>query len=75
LIRTEELDPISVKGFTQPVRAYRVLDIYDDAAEKGQAIHHHKEGFRIDLDLDKLSRQGREEAIRAIEDVLDKLKH
>ncbi len=73
-VRTEELAPIAVKGFAQPVRAYRVLDIHDDAADKGQVVHHHKEGIRIELDLDKLSKQDREEAIRAIEDVLARLK-
>ncbi len=73
-LRTEELEPIVVKGFARPVRTYRVLDIYDDAAEAGQFVHHHREGIRIDLDLDRLAKQDREEAIRAVEDVLARLK-
>jgi hypothetical protein len=74
-VRTEELEPVNVKGFAHPVRTYRVLDIYDDAPDRGQVVHHHKEGIRIDLDLDKLSKQDRDEAIRAVEEVLAKLKH
>ena len=73
-VRTEELDPISVKGIAQPVRAYRVLDVREDDGQERQAIHHHREGLRIDLDLDKLSQQDREDAVRALEDILSRLK-
>jgi class 3 adenylate cyclase/CHASE3 domain sensor protein/putative methionine-R-sulfoxide reductase with GAF domain len=73
-LRTEELEPIAVKGFAHPIRTYRVLDIYDETPRAGQVMHHHKEGLRIDVDLEKLSAQDREDAIQAVEGILDKLR-
>ena len=73
-VRAEELEPIIAKGFTDPVRTYRVLGIHDDLAGEGHLIRHHEAGLKIDVDLDRLSQAGRTKAVQAIEGILARLK-
>jgi hypothetical protein len=57
-ILTEEQDPVSVKGFTDPVRVYRVVGIYDELEKAGQIIREERDGFRLLVDLTKGTRPG-----------------
>ena len=70
-ILTEEREAVSVKGFPQPVRAYRVVGIYDELEKDGRVIREERDGFRLLVDLSKGDQDG---AIAAVENVLARLK-
>jgi class 3 adenylate cyclase len=70
-ILTEEQDPVSVKGFAQPVRVYRVVGIYDEFEKDGRIIREERDGFRLLVDLSKGDQAS---AIAAVENVLARLK-
>ncbi len=70
----EEGDTLTVKGFAKPVRTYSVVGLYDDLAEQGRLISRDQEGLALKIDRDKLTKKGKAEAIKAIEDVLSQLK-
>jgi adenylate cyclase len=70
-VAAEERAPIHVKGFLEPLRCYRVLGLYDDLAAAGSVIREQREGFTMLLDLQK---HDRAEAIKALEDILARLK-
>ena len=69
-ILTEEQEPVSVKGFAQPVRAYRVVGIYDELEKEGRVIREEGDGFRLLVDLSKGDQAG---TIAAVENVLARL--
>jgi class 3 adenylate cyclase len=70
-ILTQEQEPVSVKGFARPVRAYRVAGIYDELEKDGRIIREERDGFRLLVDLTKGDQAG---AIAAVENVLARLK-
>jgi adenylate cyclase len=49
----EEQKPFKIKGFAEPVRAYKVLDLCDDLAAEGLVICEEQDAFRFLLDLQK----------------------
>ncbi len=73
-VLAEEGDTLTVKGFAKPVRTYRIVGLYDDLAEQGRIIRKDQEGLALAIDRDKLTKRGKAEAIKAIEDVLSQLK-
>lgn len=73
-VDAEELRPINVKGFTEPIRTYSVRGLSLKAVNGGRIIHHRREGIRIEVELDKLSGKAKQNAIATIEKVLAKLK-
>jgi adenylate cyclase len=70
-VAAEEQTPIRVKGFTEPVRCYKVLGLYDDLAGEGTVIREEADGFKVLLDLQK---HDRAEAVAALEAILARLK-
>jgi class 3 adenylate cyclase len=71
-IAAEELAPVVVKGFAQPVRVYRVLRISDDLDEA--IVRYASRGLRVEAYLNSITPEDRGEAIRAVEELLLKLK-
>jgi adenylate cyclase len=70
-VAAEEQTPFKVKGFAEPVRAYKVLGLYDDLADKGLVIREEQDGFRFLLDLQKHDKAA---AIGKVEELLARLK-
>ena len=70
-ILTEEQEPVSMKGFAHPVRAYQVVGIYDELEKDGRIIREEHDGFRLLVDLTKSDQAG---TIAAVENVLARLK-
>ncbi len=56
---TEDMTPITVKGFPAPVQVYRVLDI--DQGKHGVGVHYQRPGAQIDVDVGRLSATDRTE--------------
>ena len=73
LLLTEEQTPTTVKGFTKPVRNYRVLDHNDESEDRGSVIHVNRQGIKIALDLDRLSKPEKRDAIETMEEILSML--
>jgi adenylate cyclase len=70
-ILTEEQPAVSVKGFADPVRVYRVVGIYDELEKDGRIIREERDGFRLLVDLTKGDQAS---AIAAMEKLLARLK-
>jgi hypothetical protein len=60
-----------VKGFSEPIRCYKVVGLYDDLVREGQIIREEQEGFKFMLDLQKRDKQ---EAITTLEAILTRLR-
>jgi class 3 adenylate cyclase len=71
VVATEERSPIEVKGFSEPIRRYKVLGLYDDLVREGQVISEEQEGFKFMIDLQKRDKQ---EAITTLEAILARLR-
>jgi adenylate cyclase len=64
VVATEERSPIKVKGFSESIRCYKVVGLYDNLVREGQVIREEQEGFKFMLDLEKRDKQ---EAITTLE--------
>jgi adenylate cyclase len=73
-VLAEEGDTLTVKGFTKPVRTYSVVGLYDDLTEQGRIIRKEQEGLAVVIDRNKLTKKGKAEAIKSLEDVLSQIK-
>ena len=73
-VMAEEGDTLTVRGFAKPVRTYSVVGLYDDLAEQGRIISRDQEGLALKIDRDKLTKKGRAEAIKALEEAVAQLK-
>ncbi len=60
-----------MKCFSKSVRTYKLVGIYDELDEEGRFIRMKQPGVRIFVDLNAGDRA---DAIRAVEDVLSRLK-
>ncbi len=73
-VLAEEGDTLTVKGFAKPVRTYSVVGLYDDLAEQGRIIRRDQAGLALKIDRDKLTKKGKAEAIKALEEAVAQLK-
>jgi class 3 adenylate cyclase len=71
VVATAEHNPITVKGFAEPLHCYKVLGLYDDLVREGQVIREEQEGFKFMLDLKK---QDKQKAISMLEAILGRLR-
>jgi class 3 adenylate cyclase len=73
-VLAEEGDTLTVKGFVKPVRTYSVVGLYDDLAEQGRIIRRDQDGLALVIDRNKLTKKGKTEAIKALEEAVAQLK-
>jgi class 3 adenylate cyclase/PAS domain-containing protein len=73
-VLAEEGDTLTVKGFAKPVRTYSVVGLYDDLTEQGRIIRKEQDGLALEIDQDKLTKKGKAEAIKALEEAVAQLK-
>ena len=74
-VLAEETGTITVKGFTKPVRTHRVVGLIDGAAMQGRVIRQEQEGLLLIVDRQKLGEAGRAEAIRVLQETLERLRN
>ncbi len=72
-VRTVKENPITVKGFEDPVDVYTVLGILDEHT-KTSVFQKYEPGFSLWLDLQRLTRENRQTAARYLQQILDSLK-
>lgn len=70
-ITAEEQAPLQVKGFSKPVRNYKVVGRLDQPADQGSVICEERDGLKITVDLRKLDKAA---AVEALENILSRLK-
>ncbi len=73
-VLAEEGDTLTVKGFAKPVRTYSVTGLYDDLVEQGRIIRRDQDGLALVIDRNKLTKKGKAEAIKALEEAAAQLK-
>ncbi len=73
-ILTEETGTITVKGFARPVRTHRVVGLRDDAGTPGRVIRQEQDGLLLIIDQKKLTKDGRADAIRVLQEAAARLK-
>ncbi len=56
------------------MRTYSVVGVYDDLAEQGRIIRKEQEGLALEIDREKLTKKGKAEAIKALEEAVAQLK-
>jgi adenylate cyclase len=69
-VRAREQEPTVVKGFAKPIRNYVISGLVDEQADQERFFSLNKDGLRIALDLENLSKADKKESIRAIADIL-----
>ena len=70
IVLAEEQGPMQAKGFSKPVRNYKVLDHLDQPTGQGRVIREEQDGLRIFLDLQKLDKT---RAVQALKGILSRL--
>ena len=70
-LEAEEQEAISVKGFSHPVKTYRVVGILGGAQENANHFHHEDEGVKISIRKDRANPN---ETIEALERALNLFK-
>jgi adenylate cyclase len=66
--------PVALKGIPRPVRAYKVMGIYDELVESGQVIRLDQPGMHLLVNPGELTDEGRAEALKALEQAAARLK-
>ena len=70
--RTEEMDPIAVKGLAKPVRVHRVVGI-DDQLTPNDGIRYRGRAGMIELDVDSLSDSERDDLRAVVQSIIGRL--
>ena len=71
-IRAEEQASIQVKGFSKPIRNYKVVAQFDDPSDQTPVMREEQAGLRIFMDLQKLDKA---RAVAALKSMLSKLEN
>ncbi|MEO8675289.1 MAG: PAS-domain containing protein [Casimicrobiaceae bacterium] len=74
-VLAEETGTITVKGFPTPVRTHRVVGLHDGSGMQGRIIRQEQDGLLLIVDQQRLSGKGREDAIRILQEAMDRLKN
>jgi class 3 adenylate cyclase len=72
-IEAEELPALTVKGFSSPIRSYRVVGLRDARLTAEEVSGHGEDGLRLEIDT-ALKGADRAQAIKALEEYLPTLR-
>ena len=70
----EELDPISVKGISRKVRPYAIKSTFEDRDTSDRYIRDEQEGFRLWVDVKRMTNSEKAITAEALEAAARKLK-
>lgn len=60
----EEREAIAMKGFSKPVRTYRVVGTFEDLVKDENYFHHEDDGVRISIQGNRANKQKTKEALK-----------
>ena len=72
-IHCEERGQISVKGIAYPVATYQVVDTYENLSAERRFIHEERAKLKLELDLDAMSADDRDDAAAVLQEALNRL--
>lgn len=75
VVLCEEKGTINVKGFSQPVRVYTVVDFRKNLGAKQSYFEQRAEGFSMHLDLEKVKNYDRERVLKFLLTAATRLKN
>ena len=74
-ILSEDQGMVTLKGFARPMRAYKVVGIYEELAEAGRIVSLDRPGMRLMMNPEQLAdKQARAEALAALEKAAARLR-
>jgi class 3 adenylate cyclase len=73
-VMADHTQTIDVKGFSRPVKTYRVKGLYKDLEAEGQVAHHHGRGIELMIDQSAMDDESKKRAAEALEKALEQLK-
>lgn len=68
----EEQEAITMKGFSNPVRTYRVLGTFEELTKDENYFHHEDDGVRISIQANRADKQKTKQALKRALAQLDK---
>jgi len=74
VIMCHEKDDIMVKGFSQPIKVYQVINFRKDLGKNQNYYEENTQGFSMHLDLDSIRNYEKEKVIEALEVAADRLR-
>jgi hypothetical protein len=72
-IFAEDQGAIELKGFSRPIRAFKVTGIYDDLAESGQIVRVERPGVRLLVNTSELERDEKASVLIALQDAVRRI--
>jgi hypothetical protein len=72
-IKCDERGRITVKGIAYPVATYQVVDAYENVGAVRGFIHEERPSLKLELDLDAMSADDRDQAAGVLSKALDRL--
>jgi hypothetical protein len=73
MIHCEERDKISVKGISQPVTTYQVIDLRENLSDAMQPIRAMLPNFQINIDMMRMSPDEHREALAISQEMVERL--
>jgi adenylate cyclase len=74
IVMCRDKGEIKVKGFSQPVKVYQVVDFRKDLGARQTYFEQNAEGFSMHMDLEKIRNYDKERVISALEKAAETLK-
>ena len=72
-IHCEEHGNLTVKGIAYPVATYQVVDTYANLSAQRRFFHEETRNLKLDLNLDAMSADDRDQAAAVLRQALDRL--
>jgi hypothetical protein len=74
LVMCRDKGEINVKGFSQPIKVYQVVDFRKDLGKNHSYYEENSEGFSMRLNLDKIRNYDKERVVESLQRVVERLK-
>ena len=72
-IEARELEPLSLKGFSKPVRNYQVVGTRDQTSQSSDAITVNLAGVDVSLDRRNMTEAERKASVRALRALISRI--
>ena len=73
VIHCEEQETIEVKGISNPVVTYEVIDLSEDLIDSGKSIHSKTKYLQLDVDFQSMNKKEQKEAAKILMDAAEKI--
>lgn len=74
VIMCRDKDDISVKGFSQPIQIYQVVDLRKDLGKNQSYFEQSTDGFSMHLDMERVRNYDKDRVVRCLQEAAERLK-